>query len=75
MTDPIKTPETVIAELIVDIRNKLCANCAKPAALKNYLHVRSDKEIIQAIETGELSKSVIHALEWVMFKQDNPKEK
>lgn len=56
-----------------ELKKYFCSRC-NSKGISSFVNVRSDKEIEQAITSAGLSKSAVHVLEWVLFRQDNPKK-
>ena len=58
---------------LTELKKYFCSRC-NTKGISAFVNVRSDKEIEQAITNSGLSKSAAHALQWVLFKQDEPKK-
>ena len=71
---PEQIQQSNLDAILGDLKKHFCESCQSTKSPKNFLHVRSEKEIEQAIELSGLSKSAIQALQWVLFKTDEPKK-
>ena len=64
----------LLEKSLTDLKKYFCSQCS-PKSISGYMRVRSEKEIEQAITSSGLSKYAIHALQWVLFNQEEPKKK